>query len=94
MNPLFSKVLVDIARKRIEAKQEKNRPATPSQVAKLVNNIKVEIKHAVKEYLFIAVGVFSAGFGLKGFLLPNKFIDVGATGISLLLENTTTISII
>lgn len=93
MNPLFSKVLVDIARKRIEAKQEKNRPATPSQVAKLVNNIKVEIKHAVKEYFFIAVGVFSAGFGLKGFLLPNNFIDGGATGISLLLENTTTISI-
>ncbi|MCB0471277.1 MAG: YitT family protein, partial [Flavobacteriaceae bacterium] len=37
----------------------------------------------------MVIGVFSAGFGLKGFLLPNKFIDGGATGISLLLENLT-----
>lgn len=30
-----------------------------------------------------------AGFGLKGFLLPANFIDGGATGISLLLEQLT-----
>ncbi|MEJ6791560.1 MAG: YitT family protein [Lacinutrix sp.] len=93
MNPLFSKVLVDIARKRIESKQSKVQAATPSQIAKIVNNIKVEIRHAVKEYLFIVVCVFSAGFGTKGFLLPNNFIDGGATGISLLLENITNLSI-
>lgn len=93
MNPLFSKFLVDIARKRIEAKKLKENTVTPSLIAKTVNNIKVEIRHAIKEYIFIIIGVFSAGFGLKGFLLPNNFIDGGATGISLLLENTTSLSI-
>jgi uncharacterized membrane-anchored protein YitT (DUF2179 family) len=34
----------------------------------------------------IGIGVFSAAFGLKGFLLHNDFIDGGATGISLLLS--------
>jgi len=34
---------------------------------------------------FIVAGVLSAGFGLKGFLLPSGFIDGGVTGVSLLL---------
>ena len=34
----------------------------------------------------ITIGIFSAGFGFKGFLLTNKFIDGGATGISLLIS--------
>jgi len=93
MNPLFSKFLVDVARKRLATKKLKEKNATPKLVAKTVNNIKVEIRHAVKEYIFIIIGVFSAGFGLKGFLLPNNFIDGGATGISLLLENITSLSI-
>lgn len=37
-----------------------------------------------KNGLFILIGIFSAAFGLKGFLLPNGFIDGGVTGISLL----------
>jgi uncharacterized membrane-anchored protein YitT (DUF2179 family) len=35
----------------------------------------------------------SAGFGLRGFLLPNKFIDGGAVGISLLVSALTKISL-
>jgi len=35
--------------------------------------------------LFIIFGVIIAGFGLKGFLIPNNFIDGGVTGISLLI---------
>ncbi|HLX91346.1 MAG TPA: YitT family protein [Puia sp.] len=38
-----------------------------------------------KDILLLTAGVFSAGFGLESFLLPNNFIDGGATGISLLL---------
>lgn len=33
----------------------------------------------------MALGILFAGFGLKGFLLPNNFIDGGVTGISLLI---------
>ena len=35
----------------------------------------------------ITLGIFSAGLGLKGFLLSSHFIDGGVTGISMLLAN-------
>lgn len=42
-----------------------------------------------KDTFLIFLGVISAGFGLKGFLLPNEFIDGGAMGIALLISETT-----
>ena len=42
-----------------------------------------------KDLAFLSLGVLCAGMGLKGFLLPNNFLDGGAMGISLLLELTT-----
>jgi len=45
--------------------------------------------HHLKGALLIIVGISSASFGLKGFLLPNQFIDGGVTGISLLVNYTT-----
>ena len=93
MNPFVSKLLIEIARKRIEAKKNGAKPVSKTEIAPIVNNLQVELSHAVKEYFFILFGVFSAGFGLKGFLLPNRFIDGGATGISLLLENVTQIEL-
>ena len=47
------------------------------------------MKNLLKHVFFILLGVLSAGFGLKGFLLPNGFIDGGVTGISLLFEALT-----
>ena len=47
------------------------------------------MKNLLKHAFFISLGVLSAGFGLKGFLLPNGFIDGGITGISLLFEALT-----
>jgi len=92
MNPILSKLLIDIARKKIKSKQPDS-PLTKKQIEPVVNNLSVELKHTIKEYIFIIIGVFSAGFGLKGFLLPNRFIDGGATGISLLLQNITPLSL-
>ncbi len=43
----------------------------------------------LKDIIFISLGILAAGFGLKGFLLPNGFIDGGVTGISLLLNEIT-----
>ena len=40
-----------------------------------------------KNALLILVGIFSAAFGLKGFLMSSHFIDGGVTGISMLLAN-------
>ena len=43
----------------------------------------------LKDTLFIFFGILSAAFGLESFLLPNRFIDGGATGISLLVSEVT-----
>lgn len=37
--------------------------------------------------VFIILGIFSAAFGIKGFLLSSHFIDGGVTGISMLLAS-------
>lgn len=37
------------------------------------------------------MGILSAGFGLRGFLLPNMFIDGGVTGMSLIVSEVTSI---
>lgn len=42
-----------------------------------------ELRNAV----WIVIGILSAGFGLHGFLMSSRFIDGGATGISMLLSN-------
>lgn len=91
MNSFISKLLVRVARKRLEDKNT-GVPINTEELAPAVRKLKVEFTHAVKEFIYITIGVFSAGFGLKGFLLPNKFIDGGATGISLLLEHITTVN--
>ena len=48
-------------------------------------------KRHIKDFLLITLGIFSAAFGFKGFLLTNHFIDGGATGISLLISALTSI---
>ena len=53
------------------------------------SNFNLTVKNLLKHIFFISLGVLSAGFGLKGFLLPNGFIDGGVTGISLLFEALT-----
>lgn len=54
---------------------------------------KIKIARAVKDTFFIAAGVASAAFGLKGFLLPNHFLDGGVVGISLLTNHLTGINV-
>lgn len=56
-------------------------------------DLKRNIAHAFRDTAYILVGIISAGFGLKGFLLPNQFIDGGAMGISLLISETTGVSL-
>lgn len=43
----------------------------------------------VKETSYIVAGVLSACLGLKGFLLPNHFLDGGVNGIALLMREAT-----
>ncbi|TCJ14476.1 YitT family protein [Flaviaesturariibacter flavus] len=46
-------------------------------------------RSGVTDAFQVLLGVLSAGFGLKGFLLHNGFIDGGVTGISLLTTRAT-----
>ena len=62
---------------------------TRFQKAKNYKRKWVVIKAEIKSALFIVLGIIAAGFGLNGFLLPNKFIDGGVTGVSLLLTELT-----
>jgi uncharacterized membrane-anchored protein YitT (DUF2179 family) len=61
--------------------------------AKDLRKKNISAKRFVIDISLIFLGVFSAGFGLRGFLLPNKFIDGGAVGISLLISDVTRLSL-
>lgn len=61
------------------------------QLAKAYRILLILIKRAWKDFFLITIGIFSAAFGFKGFLLTNNFIDGGATGISLLISAVTEI---
>ncbi|SHJ66799.1 Uncharacterized membrane-anchored protein YitT, contains DUF161 and DUF2179 domains [Hymenobacter daecheongensis DSM 21074] len=51
------------------------------------------LRQRVLQLLLLLAGVFLAALGLKGFLLPNGFIDGGVTGISLLVSQLTGVSL-
>ena len=42
---------------------------------------------AAVNFLLVTLGILSAAFGLKGFLLSSRFIDGGVTGVSMLLSD-------
>jgi uncharacterized membrane-anchored protein YitT (DUF2179 family) len=54
---------------------------------------RIQMIRTVKDTFFICLGVTAAAFGLKGFLLPNNFLDGGAMGISLLVNVLTRIDL-
>ncbi len=61
------------------------------EIAKGLREFKINLLRQCKDLVLITVGIFSATFGFKGFLLTNHFIDGGATGISLLISAVTDI---
>lgn len=54
---------------------------------------RIHITRVIKDTFFISLGILSATFGLKGFLLPDGFLDGGAVGISLLINALTDINL-
>ena len=92
MNPLLQYILVQRAKNRLKGEKDAEK-LRKRLLVKEIRTAQVELIHAVKEILFIAIGVASAGFGLKGFLLPNQFIDGGVTGVSLLIQVKSNVSL-
>ncbi|MCS6808052.1 MAG: YitT family protein [Bacteroidota bacterium] len=66
---------------------------SPYRRAKKAWQRRIVLQSAIKDAIFMALGIVAAGFGLKGFLLPNAFIDGGVTGISLLLAELTALTL-
>lgn len=66
---------------------------TTYKTAREFHRLKIAGTHLLKDALLMALGVFTAGFGLESFLLPNSFIDGGVTGISLLTSELTHVSL-
>jgi uncharacterized membrane-anchored protein YitT (DUF2179 family) len=62
-------------------------------IAKKYIEFKITTARYIKDALLILIGVASATFGLKSFILPNHFIDGGAMGISLLIAALTPLSL-
>lgn len=58
---------------------------SPYEQAKAFRRFRITVLNTIKDALLTVGGILSAAFGLESFLLPNSFIDGGATGISLLL---------
>jgi len=70
---------------------EHNMPhtATESGAVRVEAIQRKTIRRHFVDVLLIVLGIFSAAFGFKGFLLTNHFIDGGVTGISLLVSAVT-----
>lgn len=84
MNPYLSQLLI-----RSTAKYSKHHGRKETEKERQIRERLIDYKRQVKDFFLIALGVFSAAFGFKGFLLTNHFIDGGSTGISLLIAQLT-----
>lgn len=74
-------VLRTVLRGRVDAEGEEG--ITPFALAKGYRSLRIAAWRMTKDIAMLITGVASAAFGLEGFLLPNTFIDGGATGIAL-----------
>jgi len=87
MNPILNSIII----KKVKSQLGKDKVETIDEnaMAKDISRIKSSAVQLIKDFSFISIGILMAGFGLKGFLLPNGFVDGGVTGISLLTEAIT-----
>jgi uncharacterized membrane-anchored protein YitT (DUF2179 family) len=89
MNPFFQKIVIDTVLRNKKQGDPKRKDYSAYEIAKAYHEFKITAIDFVRDLVFISLGIFSAAFGLKGFLIPNDFIDGGATGIALLISELT-----
>ncbi len=86
MESFIKKLIVDTIRKSKMRKSPSQAHYSRFEMAKGFIELKITAVNLLRDIMFMAMGILSAAFGLEGFLLPNHFIDGGATGISLLIS--------
>jgi uncharacterized membrane-anchored protein YitT (DUF2179 family) len=91
MNPFLTQVVIQtVLNNKIQRANSAQQPSS-YLLAKGYIELKLVVKRVLKDIILIVLGILSAAFGLESFLLPSKFIDGGATGISLLITEITSI---
>lgn len=90
MNPIYQQIIIESVRRH---NKRKNIYPDDNQFKKQLKLKKIEFTGILLDIFLILTGILSAGFGLKGFLFPNSFIDGGVTGISLIVSEVTDISL-
>ncbi len=85
MNPFWKKIVIQTILRKKGRSEAGAEVYSSFELAKGFREFKLLVSNTVKDIFLVLLGISSASFGLKGFLLPNKFIDGGAVGISLLM---------
>ncbi|HLG33833.1 MAG TPA: YitT family protein [Bacteroidia bacterium] len=91
MNPIFTQVIIETVLRQKGRKSHRKQDYTPFEIASGYRELRITVLTFLRDVFLIALGITSAAFGLESFLVPNKFIDGGATGISLLITELTSI---
>ena len=90
----MKKIITRIANESIKHKIKKTKvKLSERQYEKRLKNASIEFSYFLLNMFFIILGTLSAAFGLKGFLLPNSFIDGGVMGMSLIVSELTNFSL-
>jgi len=89
MNPFWQKLITDTVLRHKKKDLAEKTEYSSYEFAKAYYEFKITVVDFFRDLLFISLGILSATFGLKGFLIPNNFIDGGATGIALLIRQLT-----
>lgn len=87
--PLLTRLIIRFVLKDKFRGKPEPRTYSKYDIARGLYEFRIIVKDFFRDIFLILFGILSAGFGLKGFLLTNGFIDGGATGISLLISTLT-----
>jgi uncharacterized membrane-anchored protein YitT (DUF2179 family) len=67
----------------------KGMEVTPQEALLTINHKKLTVAQIIKRTIFIIFGAVLMGVGLEEFLVPNKILDGGIVGISIILSHLT-----
>jgi uncharacterized membrane-anchored protein YitT (DUF2179 family) len=89
MNPIWTTIIIETVRRNIERKYAGRTDNRRLDIGRGYRRLRINALSLLRDIFLIVLGILSAAFGLESFLLPNNFIDGGATGISLLIAEVT-----
>jgi uncharacterized membrane-anchored protein YitT (DUF2179 family) len=91
MNSIWTQIVIQTVLRQKGKRTAPKQDYTTLEIARGYRQLRMTVLNLLRDIIFISSGVASAAFGLESFLVPNKFIDGGATGISLLISELTSV---